>query len=63
MVAKENEEAYNYWMSQKQIYETNLKNNIGHTESINTLLEKINNKLFTISNVSTKLEHPAGNHH
>jgi hypothetical protein len=38
-------EEYNYWLSTKSSYENNLNNNIGHTESIKTLLTKIDKKL------------------
>ncbi len=38
-------EEYNYWLGAKTSYENNLKNNIGHMESIKTLLSKIDKKL------------------
>ena len=38
-------EEYNYWLSTKASYENNLKNNRGHKQSIETLLEKIEKKL------------------
>ena len=38
-------EEYDYWLSTKTSYENNLKNNIGHAESIKTLLSKIDKKL------------------
>jgi len=38
-------EEYNYWLITKASYENNLKNNRGHKQSIEALLEKIANKL------------------
>ena len=38
-------EEYDYWLSTKSSYENNLKNNIGHSESIKILLSKIDKKL------------------
>lgn len=38
-------EEYDYWLSTKSSYENNLKNNIGHTESIKILLSNIDKKL------------------
>jgi hypothetical protein len=38
-------EEYEYWLGTKSAYENNLKNNIGHAESIKTLLLKIDKKL------------------
>jgi len=37
-----------YWLDTKNAYELNLKNGIGHRNSIIKLIEKINNKLETI---------------
>lgn len=39
------EEELTYWIERKKEYETSLKNNVGHKESIKCLLEKINEKL------------------
>ena len=39
------EEELTYWLERKKAYETSLKNNVGHKESIQFLLEKIHNKL------------------
>lgn len=41
-------EEYNYWLVTKSEYENNLKNNIGHSESIRTLLSLINKKLSSV---------------
>jgi len=38
-------EEYDYWLRTKSSYENNLKNNIGHAESIKTLLSLIDKKL------------------
>ena len=38
-------EEYNYWLETKSAYEDNLKNNIGHLESIKVLISKIDKKL------------------
>jgi len=38
-------EEYNYWLKTKSAYEHNLKNNIGHLESIKVLISKIDDKL------------------
>ena len=38
-------EEYTYWIEAKKRYEYNLKNTIGHSESIRTLIGKIDNKL------------------
>ena len=38
-------EEYNYWLETKSAYENNLKNNIGHLESIKILISKIDDKL------------------
>ena len=38
-------EEYNYWLETKSAYENNLKNNIGHLESIKVLISKIDKKL------------------
>ncbi len=42
------ESEYNYWIERKKAYENSLSRNIGHTPSIQILLEKINKKLDTI---------------
>ena len=39
-------EEYTYWSETKKRYEYNLKNNIGHAESIRTLISKIDKKLY-----------------
>jgi hypothetical protein len=36
---------YDYWLKTKSSYEINLKNNIGHKASIETLINKIDTKL------------------
>jgi len=38
-------EEFKYWFEQKKSYEQSLKNNVGHRESIEKLLEKIHHKL------------------
>lgn len=40
-----NVEEYDYWLSTKSSYENNLKNNIGHAESIKALILRIDKKL------------------
>ena len=41
-------DVYQYWTDQKIAYENNLKNKIGHEESIRQLLVKINEKLINL---------------
>ena len=38
---------YDYWMQTRAKYQANLNNNIGHKQSIEILLEKIEKKLTT----------------
>jgi len=38
---------YDYWMQTRARYQANLNNNIGHRQSIELLLEKIEKKLAT----------------
>jgi hypothetical protein len=40
---------FDYWIQQKERYETNLKNGVGHKESILALLTKIDQKLSDIA--------------
>lgn len=40
-------EEYDYWLRKKHAYEFNLKIGLGHKESIQKLLEKIEKKLST----------------
>lgn len=55
-------EEYTYWTETKRQYEYNLKNNIGHAESIRTLIDKIDTKLssygFTEPSRSSAVRHP-----
>jgi len=41
-------EEYEYWLCTKTSYENNLKNNIGHAESIKILISKIDKKLSSM---------------
>jgi hypothetical protein len=36
---------YNYWLQTRSSYERNLKNNIGHAESIRAIIDKIDKKI------------------
>ena len=38
-------EEYEYWLATKSEYENNLKNNIGHPDSIKVIISKIDKKL------------------
>jgi hypothetical protein len=40
-------EDYSYWLTRKADYQRNLDAGIGHKQSIEALLEKINRKLST----------------
>ena len=40
---------FQYWLETKKAYEHNLKNGIGHRNSIIELIEKIDNKLVNLN--------------